>query len=150
MSTPSATIRLLGPGDASVLDQIAPDVFDFPIDARWTAEFFADARHHLVVALLDGQVIGMATGLHYVHPDKPPELWVNEVGVAPPYQRQGIGRRLLRALFTHAHTLGCAEAWVGTEPDNEPARGLYASLGGDQEPMVLYSFRLSTTSAEER
>lgn len=135
-------IRLLTPDEAPVLDRVAPDVFDFPIDARWTAEFFADARHHLVVALLDGEVIGMATGVHYVHPDKPPELWVNEVGVAPPYQRQGLGRQLLRALFAHAQTLGCAEAWVGTEPDNWPARGLYASLGGDEEPMILYSFRL--------
>jgi hypothetical protein len=32
-------IRLLGSGDASVLDDVAPSVFDNVIDPRWTAEF---------------------------------------------------------------------------------------------------------------
>ena len=46
----SPTIRRLGPGDASVLDEVAPDVFDNAIDPRGTAEFLADPRHHLGVA----------------------------------------------------------------------------------------------------
>ena len=46
----SPTIRRLGPGDASVLDEVAPDVFDNAIDPRGTAEFLADPRHHLAVA----------------------------------------------------------------------------------------------------
>ena len=97
----SVTIRLLGPADAKLLDCVAPGVFDNPVDARLAAEFLADARHHLVVAVIDGQVVGMATGVHYIHPDKPRELWVNEVGVAPAHQRQGIGKQLLQALFAH-------------------------------------------------
>jgi hypothetical protein len=35
----SPIIRLLGPGDASSLDNVAPSVFDNAIDPRWTAEF---------------------------------------------------------------------------------------------------------------
>src|SRR3954469_5745113 len=105
------TIRLLGPGDAPVLDRVAPDVFDNEIDPRRTAEFLADARHHLAVAIEGDRVVGMASGVHYIHPDKPPELWVNEVGVAPPYQAQGIGRRLLQALFDRGRELGCRQAW---------------------------------------
>ncbi len=84
--TPAITIRLLGPEDAPVLDRVAPDVFDGAVDARWTGEFLNDVRHHLAVALDDGQVVGMASALHYVHPDKPPELYVNEVGVAPTHR----------------------------------------------------------------
>jgi aminoglycoside 6'-N-acetyltransferase I len=38
--------------------------------------------------------------------------------------------------------LGCAEAWVGTETDNGPARGLYESRGAAAEPFVLYLFKL--------
>ena len=38
-SAMSPIIRLLGPGDASVLDNVAPSVFDNAIDPRWTAEF---------------------------------------------------------------------------------------------------------------
>ena len=77
----SPSIRLLGPADASVLENVAVGVFDNAIDPRWTAEFLADARHHLAVALIDDQVVGIASGVHHVHPDKPPELWVNEVAV---------------------------------------------------------------------
>ena len=46
----SPIIRLLGPSDASVLDNVAPSVFDNAIDPRWTAEFLSDPRHHLAVA----------------------------------------------------------------------------------------------------
>jgi ribosomal protein S18 acetylase RimI-like enzyme len=135
-------IRLLGPGEAAVLDRVAEGVFDNPVDPRWAAEFFADPRHHLAVALDGGVVIGMASAVHYVHPDKPPQLWVNEVGVAPPYRSRGIGRALLLALFARGRELGCEEAWLGTEPDNAAARRLYLAVGGEEEPMVMYSFWL--------
>lgn len=136
-------LLLGGPADAGVLDRVASDVFDNAVDPRWTHEFLADPRHHLAVALLRGQVVGMASAVHYVHPDKPPELWVNEVGVATSHRGQGIGRRLLEALFAHARSLGCSEAWLGTEEGNTAARHLYASVGGREEPMVYVTFDLS-------
>lgn len=149
MPPPSITIRLLGPADAAVLDNVAPDVFDNPIDPRWTAVFFADPRHHLVVALDGDLVVGFASGVHYVHPDKAPELFVNEVGVAPAYQQQGIGRRVLDALLAHGRALGCEGAWVGTETDNVAARTLYERAGGaqDPDPFVLYWFTLNGSTS---
>jgi GNAT superfamily N-acetyltransferase len=136
------TIHILGQDDGAMLQNVAADVFDNPVDARWGAEFLADPRHHLAVALDEerGQVVGMATGVHYVHPDKPPELWVNEVGVAPPYQGRGVGRRMLAALLAHARTLGCREAWVLTSYDNTAARHMYAAAGGveeDEAPLMI-------------
>jgi aminoglycoside 6'-N-acetyltransferase I len=86
-----------------------------------------------VVALVAEQVVGIATGVHYMHPDKTPELWVNEVGVAPSQQGRGIGKALMAALLEHAKTLGCKEAWVLTEEDNQAARRLYARAGGHEE-----------------
>jgi aminoglycoside 6'-N-acetyltransferase I len=139
----SVDIRLLGRGDARVLDRVAPDVFDGPVDQRFTKEFFADPRHHLVVALDDGVVVGMASAVHYVHPDKPRELWINEVGVAPTHQRQGIAGRILEALLAHGRSLGCDEAWVLTEEDNASARRLYERAGGTAERSVMYSFDLA-------
>lgn len=64
------TIRILGPADAAVLDRVAPQVFDNAVDPRRAAEFLADPRHHLAVALDADVVVGMASGVHYVHPDK--------------------------------------------------------------------------------
>lgn len=135
-------IRLLGADDADVLAHVAPDVFDGEVDTRWTAEFLADERHHLVVALDDACVVGMASAMHYVHPDKGPELWVNEVGVAESHQGRGIGRKLLEALFAHGRALGCSEAWVLTEESNTAARRLYSGTGGVESPTLMYSFQL--------
>ena len=125
-------VRLLGPGDAAVLDRVAEGVFDNPIDPRWRAEFFADPRHHLAVAIDGDPVVGMASGVHYVHPDKPPELWVNEVGVAPAYRSRGIGRALLEALFQRGKELGCAEAWLGPSRRTPRARALHHQYGSGQ------------------
>jgi ribosomal protein S18 acetylase RimI-like enzyme len=136
------SVRVLGPHDATLLERVADDVFDDPIDPKLAAEFLGDPRHHLAVAIDEGVVVGMASGVHYVHPDKPAELWVNEVGVAPGYQRRGIGRRLMLALFQRAKELGCAEAWVGTETANLAARGLYAAVGGNESTMIMVSFDL--------
>lgn len=138
-------VRILNGDELAVLDVVAEDVFDGPVDRRRAAEFLSDPRHHLAVALADGVVVGMASGLHYVHPDKPPELWVNEVGVSAAFQNRGVGRRLLRALFARARELGCSAGWVGTEYDNAAARRLYQAVGGTEssEPFLLVSFDLT-------
>src|SRR5215218_3161632 len=140
------TLRLLTAADADVLARVAADVFDEPIDARWTRRFLDDPHHHMVVALDDGVVVGMASAVDYVHPDKAPQLWINEVGVASSHRRRGIGRLLMQALLAHGRRLGCTEAWLGTEHDNVPARALYEALGSAAEPFVLYSFPLGDGS----
>ncbi|WP_299410695.1 GNAT family N-acetyltransferase [Acaryochloris sp. IP29b_bin.148] len=143
-------VRILQPDEASVLDCVALDVFDYPINPRWSAAFLADPQHHLVVAL-DGQmVVGMASAVTYLHPDKPIQLWINEVGVAPSHQRRGIGQRLLQTLFDVGRDLGCQEAWVGTEYDNTPARRLYEAVAGKAEDFVMYSFNLAPSHGDDQ
>ncbi len=144
MNERNVLIRRLGPDDLPILERVTPDVFDFEVDARLSAEFLADPRHHLVVALADAHVVGFASAVHYIQPDKPAELFVNEVGVAPAYQQRGIGRRLLTVLLEHGKALGCRKAWVATEPTNAAARALYAAAGGNEspEPFVMVSFEL--------
>jgi ribosomal protein S18 acetylase RimI-like enzyme len=89
-------------------------------------------------------VAGFASVVHYVHPDKPqPELWVNEVGVSPAHQNRGVGKALMHALLKAAGDTGCAQAWVLTERNNQPARRLYKAVGGEE--IVMFSFKLRTT-----
>ena len=125
-----------------MLERVAAGVFDSLVEPQWTAEFLADPRHHIAVAIAGDEVVGMASAVHYIHPDKPPEFWVNEVGVAFSHERQGIGRQLLRTLLIHGRALGCTEAWLVTLPDNLPARRFYAALGGVEAPMVYVAFDL--------
>jgi aminoglycoside 6'-N-acetyltransferase I len=124
-------IKLLGPMDSHYLDNVAEDVFDDPIVESSAQEFLNDPRHRLVVALEKNVVVGFVSAVIYLHPDKPaPELWINEIGVAPSHQRQGIGKALLQRLLEDAKQSGCSEAWVLTDRANLAAMAMYKSAGG--------------------
>jgi aminoglycoside 6'-N-acetyltransferase I len=139
----AADVKVLGRGDADVLTRVAPDVFDDEVSEQRVSEFLSDPRHHLAVALDARMVVGFASAVHYVHPDKRPELWINEIGVAPTHRRRGLGKKLLRALFEVGRELGCKEAWVLTERSNPPAMRLYASVGGTEpSEHVMFTFSL--------
>jgi ribosomal protein S18 acetylase RimI-like enzyme len=135
-------IRLLGPGDEAVLTRLAAGVFDHTINIRRASEFLKNPNYHLAVAMEAGVVVGFASGVDYFHPDKDAELWINEVGVAPTHQRQGVGRKVVRALLERAQERGCKEAWVLTSRSNLAAMRLYASLGGREasEDSVMFTF----------
>lgn len=123
-------IKVLRRGDESILRNVAAALFDDPIDPKLTAEFLADPRHHMAVAIDDGLVVGFASGVHYVHPDKAPQLWINEVAVAPDYRRHGLGKAVLTALLEVGRAHHCTVAWVLTDRANSPAMALYSSAGG--------------------
>ena len=141
------TIKTLTKDDLGLLMNVADDVFDNPVDETFAREFLNDPRHHIVVAISEGVIVGCASAVHYIHPDKPPELWINEVGVAPPYHRLGIGKAIMKEIQQLGRELGCKNAWVLTERNNEAANRLYTSVGGkiDEEDTVMYEFDVSLT-----
>jgi len=136
-----ATKRLT-PADAALLGHVADGVFDEPIHPERLVAYLAQPGHAMVVAIADGVVVGQCAAVLHKHPDKPTELYIDEVGVAPAFQRQGIARRLLDEMLALGKAMGCEEAWVGTEPDNLAARRLYESRGATPEPFVMYVFKL--------
>ena len=138
-------IKVLGPQDTGVLANLSLDVFDDAINVARANEFLADPRHHLAVAVDDGQVVGFVSAVHYLHPDKPrPELWINEIGVAETHRCRGLGTRLLHAVFAVARELGCAEAWVLTDRANTAAMRLYAAASNTEGPTdhVMFTSKL--------
>lgn len=138
-------IKLLGPAEAHFLNNVAEEVFDDPIVKSAAREFLADPHHRIVVALDNDVVVGFVSAVIYLHPDKAaPELWINEIGVAPTHQRRGIGKALLQAMLDLARQSGCTEAWILTERDNRPAMAMYTSAGGAEaspDP-VMFTFKL--------
>ena len=54
-------IKVLKQGDDRILMNVAPEVFDHPIDANLTREFLDDPRHHIAVAIDNDLVIGFAS-----------------------------------------------------------------------------------------
>ena len=150
---PGVTLYLVTAATAHMLENVDEDVFDDPIQPESLRRFLANPMNHLVVAMVeeapdstsDGTVIGMASAIGYVHPDKPLQLFINEVGVAERYRRHGIGTRLIEFLLEHARNLGCTEAWVATEVGNSAARALFRATGGreDDERAVVYTYDLA-------
>ena len=136
--------RMLGAGDSAILDRVAEGVFDGAVQPALAREFLGDDRHHLAVAIDEGIVVGFVSAVHYVHPDKPAELWINEVAVAPSHFRRGIAQCLLRMVFEAGRSLGCTQAWVLTDRGNTAAMRLYASVGGapGAHDHVMFDFAL--------
>jgi ribosomal protein S18 acetylase RimI-like enzyme len=135
-------IRLVTSADAALFRRVAADVFDEPIDPDRLVAYLAEPGHHMLVALRDGEVVAQVAAVVHRHPDKATELYIDEVGVTPALQRQGIARRMVEQMFALGKALGCEEAWVGTESDNAPARRLYESCGATGEPFILYEYEL--------
>ena len=137
-------IHLAGPEDLELVLQAA--VFDGPARRDWVERTLGpdgqrDPHSLLVLASLDGRIVGFASGMVVDHPDKPPTLFINELGVEEVAQRRGIGRSLLQAIRAAGRQRGCQTAWVLTESDNDAARALYRSAGGAETPeIVMYDW----------
>lgn len=139
----TAELRYVRPGDEALFGQVAPDVFDHPVERSQLVRYLATPGHHLIVAIIEGQIVGQIAAVVHYHPDgRPTELYVDEVGVSPAFQRQGIAGRLLDAMLALGRDLGCREAWVGTEHDNDAARALYERRSEPAESFVMYVLRL--------
>lgn len=137
------TIKTLGSNDAAILERAVEGVFDQAVQPALVTEFLADPRHYLIVAQHNDSLIGFVSAISYLHPDKPLELWINEISVAATHQRQGLGTRLMRAMLELGRELGCRQAWVLTERSNPQAMRLYASAGGViADETVMYNFEL--------
>lgn len=138
----TVTFKRIGPSDEALFGRIAPDVFDEAVDAERLHAYLRASGHLMVLALEDGMVVGQCAAVVHHHPDKPTELYVDEVGTASTHLRRGIARAMLAEMFAWGRELGCKEAWLGTELDNDAANGLYRAISGEADQMMYYEFKL--------
>lgn len=139
----SFVVRRIGPDDAALLGRVADGVFDEPVRPDRLARYLEAPGHLMVLALTDGMVVGQCVGVIHHHPDKPSELYVDEVGTADAWLRQGIATAMLAELFAWGRELGCEEAWLGTETDNAAALALYRRhVPTEDETMQFFVFSL--------
>ena len=138
----SIQIKRMQPGDELAFAEIAPEVFDEPIQPERLRDYLLEPGHLMLLAFDGGLGVGQCAAVIHRHPDKLTELYIDEVGTASTHRRQGIATRLVEAMFAWGRELGCREAWLGTELDNLEANGLYRKLGGKGGQMAYYEFEL--------
>ena len=135
--------RRMQSGDETAFDRLAPDVFDEAIDPQRLAAYLQAPGHLMILAFEGELVVGQCAAVLHRHPDKPIELYIDEVGTASTHRRLGIARLMLDAMFAWGRELGCTEAWLGTELDNVAARGLYDERSPTEaDAMMFYLFKV--------
>jgi ribosomal protein S18 acetylase RimI-like enzyme len=132
------TLKRLVPGDEALFDAIAPDVFDEPIHPERMRAYLREPGHLMLLALEGDLVVGQCAAVLHRHPDKPIELYVDEVGTASTHLRQGIATAMMDEMFAWGQELGCTEAWLGTELDNDAANALYRRLKPSEDEAIQY------------
>jgi len=138
-------LLILNQQNATILNNIAEAVFDHPINPTSLNAFLACPRHIMVLAIEEKIVIGMASAVEYFHPDKAPQLWINEIGVTPSKRNQGIGRQLIQQLLTIAKERHCVFAWLGTDTDNYSAQSCFKAVPNGEKPdsFLMYEWELT-------
>ena len=123
---PGISIRLLEPGDESVVRELA--TYDGPGDPE---ALLADSRTLMLVAFDAGRPVAFVLAHELPRRHGPPaQLFVYEVDVAESHRRRGIATALLARLAELARERGIPAGFVLTEPDNGAANALYRSAGG--------------------
>jgi ribosomal protein S18 acetylase RimI-like enzyme len=124
--------------NAHLLERVAPGTFDHAIDAKRLERYLSNPANWLCVAMKDELVVSMCMCVVHDHPDKPTELFLDEIGTGDDWRKRGAARTLMKKVFDRADAEGIEEIWLGTEPDNVAARALYEGTGAKPEPALIY------------
>jgi aminoglycoside 3-N-acetyltransferase I len=144
MSSPTAPLRRLVPGDVSLFRQLNALFADAFADPKtYLAEPPSDAylegllaKEHVIaiVALACDDVVG---GLVAYELDKferaRRELYIYDLAVEQEYRRRGIATALVRYLRDIAAARGAWIVYVQADYGDEPAIALYEKLGAKEE-----------------
>ncbi len=130
----------IGQSNTHLLGKVASGTFDHDINPLRLERYLANTANWMGVAVHEGEVVGMVMAVVHTHPDKPTELFVDEIGTADEWRRKGIARRLMQDIFDRADKEEIDEIWLGTESGNIPAQKLYEGFKHEREDAVIYYF----------
>jgi len=131
------TVRSLGPDEAHILEKVRAGLCE-NLDLTRAWALVATRINELVVALDQGEVIGLAYGTMVMHPERPSEFLVSAVTVHENYRRQGIGTRLVERLVDAGADRGCEAVWMLQEDENEAAAAFCESVGLSRDALHVH------------
>jgi ribosomal-protein-alanine N-acetyltransferase len=117
---------LSSPSDLDAVLAIEVESFTSP----WTREMYVAELENVGVSFCylardeSGQILAFCSFWRVLD-----ELHINNLAVAPPYRRRGIGTKLLTYVLNEGARLGAHRATLEVRRSNEVARHLYDHLG---------------------
>jgi len=139
--------------EAAEADKAAPSLLRLLLELStpapdWSqgtiADRVRDERVRVVVAELDGELVGTATLCLLLTLTRGDVGYVEDVVVAESARGQGVGRALMTALHHEAERLGLRHLDLTSRPSREAANQLYQSLGYERRDTNAYRLRLTS------
>ena len=98
---------------------------------------------HFFVAMKDELVIGGLTAYELLmYKEEETEMFLYEIGVEENYRQKGIAIKLIESLKKTCVDKGIKIIFVGTSKDNQPAKQLYKTTGGEMEEIPWFTYNL--------
>lgn len=76
------------------------------------------------------------------------EMFLYEIGVSENYRQRGIAGKLIGALKKTCVDTGIKIIFVGASFDNQPARQLYKTTGGEMEEIFWFTYNLDSETTK--
>jgi ribosomal protein S18 acetylase RimI-like enzyme len=111
-----------------------------PPDRTQLGEMVDDANTVLLVARLDGEVVGSLTLVFYRIPTGL-KAWIEDVVVAETARGHGIGVALSEAALAEARRRGAKDVNLSSRPVREAANRLYLRLGFHVRETNMYRYK---------
>ena len=139
-------VERLGSGQISAMRdalRVFADAFDeqenffaAPPSDEYLKRLLADPRFVLLVARIDGQVVGALAAYELVKYERQrSEFYIYDLAVSQAFRRQGVATALIEALKPIARAAGGWVIFVQADRVDEPAVALYRKLGVEEEPL---------------
>jgi ribosomal protein S18 acetylase RimI-like enzyme len=109
---------------------LATSHYRLPLDEIALAEFLANPRNYLMLALEEEKVIGSLYGYSLQHPyRREPQFFLYGIDVRPEYRKRKIGSALVDEFIMEAKMADASEVWLLTNESNRAALAMYAHSG---------------------
>ena len=127
MSTPSSAIDIVpaDPSQAAAIATLHAAAFDHGWDTSAVARLLAAPAAHALIALEGYQHTPLGFVMAFLAAD---EAEILILAVDPRRRREGLGRRLVRALIERLEEADARRLFLEVGADNAAARGLYRAL----------------------
>lgn len=104
----------------------------------WSRFFDAYEPMHALVAVADGQMLGLA---HYLFHRSTiriePSCYLQDLFTVPAARGRGVGRALIEAVYERARAAGCSRVYWQTHESNATAMALYDRVA-ERSGFVVY------------